>query len=260
MTTLTQASGDHYLLIYQVRKTKKLTYLTPDLSWGEIRASAATFASPTALRAWFLPFITTDEGKQVVANRPLERFLIGDRDDAGFLLPLKEEGADLSPRGQLLRLLDFTPEETTVDLAKLKAALGYLVWASGQRADLKAAVTHHDKFATVDFLHLLELNDLGNINQATFLHDFQQERRARRVVKDRYLVVNAVSQALQLDQLLALLTEAKVFADRTYSYRTKEVRTGDYLLSVIDQATQKLVRPAAVQPPKPKRKRWWRVF
>lgn len=117
-----------------------------------------------------------------------------------------------------------------------------LIRAVDQLPELRAAVKQHDNLLAIDFLHVLELTDLAELDAASFLQDFQEERRERRRLKDRYQLVNAVAGALNQAQLLYGLTEVNVLGERKYHFRTKRGGKKDYR------------GPVRVTPP---RRFWW---
>lgn len=103
-----------------------------------------------------------------------------------------------------------------------------LIRAVDQLPELRAAVKQHDNLLAIDFLHVLELTDLAELDAASFLQDFQEERRERRRLKGRYQLVNVVAGALNRAQLLYGLTEVNVLGERKYHFRTKRVGKKDY--------------------------------
>lgn len=133
---------------------------------------------------------------------------------------------------ELVEYIDAGPDVADIESApevsvdEVKQAYDTILKAKSYAKRLKDEIKKQDNPIIIDLLHYIELNDLTDEQKIATIDKIQELRRERRKVKDLYLYISSITDHVDTDAITQAMKESNIEAgdNRTYSYRTREIR------------------------------------
>lgn len=102
------------------------------------------------------------------------------------------------------------------NLKKILAAVDYLIDALRLKATAERQLKVFDQSILQDYLHVIELTELDQIDAQRLVASLQSNRRARRQIKDLKIILSALAKSFDVQQFLNILLSEPSLGSQYY--------------------------------------------
>lgn len=102
------------------------------------------------------------------------------------------------------------------NLKKILAAVDYLIDALRLKATAERQLKVFDQSILQDYLHVIELTELDQIDAQLLVASLQTNRRARRQIKDLKIILSALAKSFDVQQFLNILLSEPSLGSQYY--------------------------------------------
>ena len=99
---------------------------------------------------------------------------------------------------------------------KILAAIDYLIDALRLKATAERQLKVFDQSILQDYLHVIELTELDQIDAQRLVASLQSNRRARRQIKDLKIILSALAKSFDVQQFLNILLSEPSLGSQYY--------------------------------------------